>query len=107
KGITQIEAAAAAMADVEDAPHLFIQLGGVGEIRILPFDDLARGRVEAAFAGHAISVLNSGKKNSRAEIRAAVSSKTANYLPSPSSAFWKRPAWDFSALARVSNQSAI
>src|ERR1700732_2704886 len=26
---------------------------------------------------------------------------------SASSAFWKRPAWDFPALARVSNQSAI
>ena len=25
----------------------------------------------------------------------------------PSSAFWKRPAWDFSALASVSNHSAI
>src|SRR6185437_12225007 len=51
----EIEAAAAAVTDVEDAPHLGIELHRIGEIRILPSDDVAGGGVETAFAGHANS----------------------------------------------------
>ena len=61
KGIAQIEAAAAAVTDVEDAPHLGIELRRIGEIRILPVDDVAGGGVEAAFAGHAGSTVIPGR----------------------------------------------
>ena len=52
EGIAEIEATPAAVTDVEDPAHLRIQLRRIGEVRILPADDLAGGRVETAFACH-------------------------------------------------------
>ena len=48
--IAQIEAAPAAVTDVEDAPHLRFGLAAVGKIRILPPDHMTRRRVETAFS---------------------------------------------------------
>src|SRR5207248_9554670 len=48
--VAQIEAAAAAVADVEDAPHLRLGLGPVEEVRVFPGDDVTGWSVEAAFA---------------------------------------------------------
>src|SRR5213078_4462735 len=50
ESVAQIEAAPAAVTDVEDAAHLRLGLGPVEEIRILPRNDVASRRVEAAFA---------------------------------------------------------
>src|SRR5882757_5219349 len=106
------------MTDVKDAPHLRFGLGAVEEIRVFPWDDVTGGRVEAAFAhssplraGYAgvlqkrwVAIMWGAKAVASAPPRlfgrARVQSK-------PSSARWNRPACDFSALARVSNQSAI
>ena len=57
EGIAEIEAAPAAVTDVEDAPHLGVELLGVGEVGIAPVDRVARGRFKAAFAGHAVNPL--------------------------------------------------
>ena len=50
KAVAKIEAAPAAMADVEDAAHLLVQLRRVGEIRIGPGKGMPGRRVEAAFS---------------------------------------------------------
>src|SRR5690606_2032401 len=52
EAVAEIEAAAAAMTDVEDPPHLLVQLRRIGEVGIAPVDDLAGGGFETAFAGH-------------------------------------------------------
>jgi hypothetical protein len=38
--------------DVEDASHLGVELFEICEVGIAPIDFVARGRFEAAFAGH-------------------------------------------------------
>src|SRR6185437_7943596 len=50
EGIAQIEAAAAAVAHIEDAPHLRVELLLVVEIVRAPRNRLACGRIEAAFS---------------------------------------------------------
>ena len=50
EGIAKIEAAAAAMTDVELAPHLGFEFIGVEIIGILPVDDMACRRFETAFS---------------------------------------------------------
>src|SRR5207248_57504 len=116
KAVAEIEAAPAAMTDIEDPAHLRIELGGIGELRIRPGKRVAGGRVEAAF----------GHRFVPSKVRSPIAAPSAEqggegrkgdeavrpWEPKPgdqsvSNAFWKRPAWDFSALARVSNQSAI
>src|SRR5260221_8540449 len=80
KGGAQADAAAAAVADVEDAPELGLRLEPVPELGRLPGQRVPGRRLERAFS---------------------------HQSESWSSAFWKRLAWLLSALARVSNQSAI
>jgi hypothetical protein len=46
KGIAQIEAAAAAMADVEDSIEFLLQSTGVVEFRVLPTKGMARRRLQ-------------------------------------------------------------
>src|SRR5260370_42508799 len=48
KGIAQIEAAAAAMADIEYPFEFLLQRTGVVELRILPAKGMARGRLQIA-----------------------------------------------------------
>ena len=55
KGIAQIETAPATMADVEDAPHLGIELFGVVEFVIPPIDRMTGGCFETAFMGHGVT----------------------------------------------------
>jgi hypothetical protein len=50
EGVAEIEAAAAAVADVEDTLDLGVQLVPVVEVGIVPIDRVAHRRVEAAFA---------------------------------------------------------
>ena len=50
EAVAQIEAAPAAVTDVEHPPHLRVQLHRICEIRILPVDRMACRRVEATFA---------------------------------------------------------
>ncbi|WP_346772651.1 hypothetical protein [Methylosinus trichosporium] len=49
EGIAQIEAAPAAVADVEHAAHLGVEHRLVGEIRIFPIQRTPEGRLETAF----------------------------------------------------------
>src|SRR5207245_2496477 len=79
EGVAQIEAAPAAMTDVEDAAHLRLGLGPVEEIRVFPRNDVAGRCVETAFA-HGLSptagVLptgcrGSGKARKRGSFRAS------------------------------------
>ncbi len=56
KRIAQIEAPPAAMTDVEDAPHLGVELRGIREIGVAPIECVARGRFKAAFAGHGLEL---------------------------------------------------
>ena len=117
------------MTDVEDPAHLGIQLRRVGEVGIVPVDDMAGGGVETAFAGgHAIwsksdtpcpslhlacdsTLEGRWARSTLSSVRRAEGLPSTNdrggYLSRVSSAFWKRPAWLFSAFASVSNQSAI
>src|SRR5205823_14482592 len=48
----KIKAAASGVADVEDAPHLRVELLLVVEIVCAPRDGLAGGRIQTAFSGH-------------------------------------------------------
>src|SRR6185437_3659481 len=105
KAVAEIEAAPAGVADVEDAMHLRVDLGAVVEIRILPVDPVSRGRLEAAFP-HRSSPLLRKREGAQCCAPPRTSCRLGGDQPSVSSAFWKRPAWDFSALASVSNQSA-
>ena len=50
EGVAQIEAAAAAVADVEDPLELLLERGVVVELRVLPAERVARGRLETALA---------------------------------------------------------
>src|SRR5581483_5202466 len=101
----QVHAAAAAVADLEDALHLREHLRLVQEIGRAPRDRVARGRFEAAFAlGHGDGTL---PKEKRAEGAAFRLSPRSAQSDSASSAFWKRLACERSAFASVSNQSAI
>ena len=50
KRVAQREAAAAAVADVEDPLHLLLDRGGIIKFRILPGDRMPGGGVEAAFS---------------------------------------------------------
>src|SRR3546814_6267182 len=50
EGIAEIEATPAAVADVEDALRLGVQLFPVVEVRVVPLDRVAHRRVETAFA---------------------------------------------------------
>ena len=47
--MAKIEAAAAAVTDVEGAAQFGVDLVGIGEIRVLPVDDVAGRRIQAAF----------------------------------------------------------
>src|SRR5204863_9611137 len=80
KGGAQVHAPPAAVADVEDAPELLLELRLVVELGVLPVERMPRRRLERTLAHQSIS---------------------------ESRAFWKRLAWLRSALASVSNQSAI
>src|SRR3989475_9357115 len=116
----QVDAAAAAMTDTEYALELGEQLFFVVEIRKAPFNRMAGRGFQAAFAdGHLrtfrIKRVNSkrrgsgsrmGFSNSRTQWSARGVRNEAQSA-SASSAFWKRLACERSALARVSNQSAI
>ena len=50
KRVAQIEAAAAAVADVEDPLELLVERGVVIELRVLPAQRVTRGRLETALA---------------------------------------------------------
>jgi hypothetical protein len=50
KGIAQIEAAAAAMADIEYPFKFLLERAGVIELRFQPAQGMARGRFQIAFA---------------------------------------------------------
>jgi len=50
KGIAQIEAAAAAMADIEDSFEFLLQRTGVIELGILPAEGMAGGCFQTALA---------------------------------------------------------
>jgi hypothetical protein len=50
KGVTEAEATAAAVADIEDAGELAIERCGVRELRRAPIEGMAGRRLEAAFA---------------------------------------------------------
>jgi hypothetical protein len=50
KGIAQVEAAAATVADVEYPVEFLVQRIGVVELRLLPAQSVARGRLEIALA---------------------------------------------------------
>ena len=50
EAVAQIEAAPTAMADLEDAGELGLDLGRIIEIRILPGDRVAHRRAKAAFS---------------------------------------------------------
>src|SRR5205823_2007091 len=104
EGIAQIEAAPAAMADIEHPPHLGIQQCRVMEIGILPSNRMTGRSLKAAFARHGIF---GNQWKQRGPGAGPLKRKNRNYFPSVSSAFWNLPAWLFSALASVSNQSAI
>src|SRR5258706_438705 len=80
KGGAQIYAAAATVANLEDAPELGLGLEPVPELGRLPGERVPGRRLERAFSHESDSWSND---------------------------FWKRLAWLRSALARVSNQSAI
>src|SRR5690242_12836360 len=97
------------MADVEDAMHLCLDLRKIVEIRTLPVDRMAGRCLEAAFSHRPLlpSALGAGRKARGRRATPPDPSACATDHASPSSAFWKRPACDFSALARVSNHSAI
>src|SRR5713226_821640 len=94
------------MTDVEDAMHLRLELRHVGEVGILPGNDMARRRLETALF-HAVNPAWSAVRRWLEARALGTPSLSCARYPSVSSAFWKRPACDFSALARVSNQSAI
>src|SRR5205823_13269790 len=79
KGVAQAEAAAAALADVEHALELRLERYQVVELRVAPLQRVPGGGLQAPLA-------------------------CAQML---SRAFWKRLACERSALASVSNQSAI
>src|SRR5205823_9923889 len=79
KGVAQAEAAAAAVADVEHAREFALERAHVVERRVAPLQRVPGGGLEAPLA-------------------------CAQML---SRAFWKRLACERSALASVSNQSAI
>src|SRR6185503_12528553 len=51
--VAEVEAAAAAVTDVEDARELGVEGRGVGELRRAPIDRVTRRRLEAAFATRA------------------------------------------------------
>src|SRR6185437_13764427 len=93
KGIAQVEAATAAVTDLEDPRELLLERSLVVEARLAPLQWMANGSRKAALA---VPV--------RLDVAQSVSSAAAQ---SVSSAFWKRLACERSALARVSNQSAI
>src|SRR5688572_13923387 len=113
EGVAEAEAAAATVANVEDARKLFVERGLVGELRRAPVDRVTRRRLEAAFAARYWRVaqvrcsrcVSSPGHGARARERRLTF--RLGYLPSVSSAFWKRFAWERSAFASVSNQSAI
>src|SRR5262249_23897963 len=114
KGVTQVEAAAPAVTDVEDAAHLRFGLAPIDEIRILPLQHMPGGRFQAAFTHRnpsaGVCLPASLESSKGAEARAAAPrqfTSSAADQAKVSSARWKRPACDFSAFARVSNQSAI
>ena len=78
KGIAETEAAATAVADVEDARELFVERRGVGELRRAPVDRMTRWGLEAAFAArswriaHCVALdANSGPGHCMARARAA------------------------------------
>ena len=50
KGVAEVEAAAAAVADVEDPLELLLEGGRFVEFRVLPTEGMARGRFETALA---------------------------------------------------------
>src|SRR5213076_2060764 len=76
----QVHAPPAAVADVEDAPELLLDLCLVVELGVLPVERMPGRSLERTLAHQSLS---------------------------ESRAFWKRLAWLRSALASVSNQSAI
>src|SRR5690348_9176142 len=90
------------MADLEDAMHLRLDLGEVVEIGVLPRNRMPRRRFEAAFPHGKFPL-----KKRRGAPQRSPQQTSGLGQPMVSSAFWKRPACDFSALASVSNQSAI
>src|SRR3989475_2761416 len=80
EGGAQVHAPPAAVADVEDAPELLLDLRLVVELGVLPVEPMPGRSLERTLAHQSLS---------------------------ESRAFWKRLAWLRSALASVSNQSAI
>src|SRR5690606_21764370 len=117
KRIAQIETATAAVADVEHAAKLRIQLRGVVKIGVLPVYEMADGCFGASFRHGAVlrdgaavapsSILSRSETLCRARGPEAPRKPVEPDQSSSFSAFWKRPACDRSALARVSNQVAI
>ncbi|MFZ2004031.1 MAG: hypothetical protein WAV02_03020 [Stellaceae bacterium] len=50
EGVTEVEATPAGVTDVEHPLHLNLGLRAIGEVRVLPVDNVASRRFEAAFA---------------------------------------------------------
>jgi len=51
KGGTQVHAAPAAVADIEDSPELLLDAGVIVELRRLPVERMPGGSLEAPFTG--------------------------------------------------------
>ena len=114
--VAEAEAAATAVADVEDARELGIERAAsvncgerqsigwrVGASRLPSRRGRLAGRVTAALLD-ARRQARAGRRPGRARRERR---RSVGYLPSVSSAFWNRFACERSAFASVSNQSAI
>src|SRR6185437_694860 len=112
KRVAQADAAAAAVADVEHPLHFGVQCLLIHEFRIEPVQRVPGRRLQVAFAlfvdqvhdqppgGRGQSAFSPGRKGTLTPIR-------GSRQPRSPSALVKRFACERSALARVSNQSAI
>src|SRR5690606_25416404 len=106
EAVAQIEAAPTAVADVEHPLHLGLDGREVVEGLVAPGQGFSERCIEAALArgfdGIAHLRLPPERRGPVAGPRPRVGQASR-----VSSARWNRPAWDFSAFARVSNQWAI
>ncbi len=96
------------MADVVDPLQLFVERGLVPELQLAPTQGMAGGRVQAALARRSGT---GGERLPPVEFLGALMNapgrSAAGDQPRSPSALVKRLACERSALARVSNQSAI
>jgi len=107
EGIAKIEAAPAAMTDLEDPAHLGVELGGIVKFLVSPCDRMAswasrlpsRDMTDKRIQFDK-SRKGGGSGSKRADPRFRKFSLFETYLSSAARAFWNRPAWLFSAFAK-------